>query len=62
METKEQKIERLKLEIENRKGTREFLLRSLPLDSLLVRDENETIAELEQQLRELEDDRRNSKN
>ena len=62
METKEQKIERLKLEIENRKGTREFLLRSLPLDSLLVQDENETIARLEQELKELEDDGRNSKN
>lgn len=59
METKEQKIEKLKLEIENRKGTRKFILQSLPSDSLLVRDENETIARLEQQLKELEDDTRN---
>lgn len=39
-ELKEQMIKSLKLKIENRKRTRKFLLKHLPLDSLLVKDED----------------------
>lgn len=62
METKEQKIERLKKEIKFEKEMREWFLQSLPLSSIVVQYKDEIISKLEQQLKELEDDGRNSKN
>lgn len=56
METKEQKIERLKKEIKFEKEMREWFLQSLPLSSIVVQDKDETISKLEQQLKELEDE------
>lgn len=56
METKEQKIERLKKEIKFEKEMREWFLQSLPLSSIIIQDKDETISKLEQQLKELEDE------
>ena len=56
METKEQKIKRLKKEIKFEKEMREWFLQSLPLSSIVVQDKDETISKLEQQLKELEDE------
>ena len=57
METKEQKIERLKKEIKFEKEMREWFLQSLPLSSIVVQDKDETISKLEQELKELEDEK-----
>ena len=61
METKEQKIKRLKKEIKFEKEMREWFLQSLPLSSIVVQDKDETISKLEQELKELEDDTRNER-
>lgn len=61
METKE-KIERLKKEIEKGKQCRDFWLENVSFSNPIVQDITDNIKYLEQQLKELEDDGRNSKN
>lgn len=62
METREQKIKKLKKEIEKGKQCRDFWLENVSFSNPVVQDITDNIKCLEQQLKELEDGRRNSKN
>ena len=55
METKEQKIKKLKKEIEKGKQCRDFWLENVSFSNPVVQDITDNIKYLEQQLKELEE-------
>lgn len=55
METKEQKIKKLKKEIEKGKQCRDFWLENVSFSNPVVQDITDNIKYLEKQLKELED-------